>query len=73
MNNRFSSMIDEWAQEFSLRRFELEITKIQDLRELQEISIKLFAQTLSQRKVYEAMLRDVYPKTEPRLPRIPPR
>jgi len=73
MNNRFSSMIDEWAQEFSLRRFELEITKIQDLRELQEISIKLFAQTLSQRRVYEAMLRDVYPKGEPRLPKIPPR
>lgn len=46
------------AREFSLRKFEIEIMKCEDLYALQEMCIKLFSQTLSQRVVYEQMLRD---------------
>ena len=46
------------AREFELRKFEMHIMKMTDLYQLQEIAIRLFSQTLSQRKVYEALLRD---------------
>ena len=47
------------AREFELRKFEMQIMNMTDLYQVQEIAIKLFSQTISQRKVYEAMLRDM--------------
>ena len=46
------------AREFELRKFEMHVMKMTDLYQLQEIAIRLFSQTLSQRKVYESLLRD---------------
>jgi hypothetical protein len=47
------------AKEFELRKFEMTVMKMDDLYQLQEMCIRLFSQTLSQRKVYESMLRDM--------------
>ena len=46
------------AREFELQKFEMQIMKCTDLYALQEMCVRLFSQTISQRKVYEAMLRD---------------
>ena len=35
------------------------VMKMTDLYQVQEIAIKLFSQTLAQRRVYEELLRDV--------------
>ena len=47
------------AREFELRKFEVQIMKCEDLYALQEMCIRLFSQTLAQRKVYESLLKDV--------------
>ena len=49
----------EMSREFSLAAFESRIMKVEDVYELQVTCIKLFAQTIQQRKVYETLLRDV--------------
>ena len=46
------------AREFELAKFEMQVMKMTDLYEVQEIAIKLFSQTLAQKRVYESMLRD---------------
>ena len=46
------------AREFELRKFEMHVMKMTDLYQVQEIAIKLFSQTLAQRRVYEDLLRD---------------
>ena len=57
---RFGAVTDRYglSREFALRRFEMEVMKMEDLYELQEIAIRLYSQTLSQRMVYEQLLRD---------------
>lgn len=57
---RFDAVTDRYglSREFSLRRFEMEVMKMTDLYQVQEIAIRLFSQTLSQRVVYEQLLRD---------------
>ena len=45
------------AREFELRKFEMQVMKMTDLYQVQEIAIKLFSQTLAQRRVYEDLLR----------------
>ena len=57
---RFDAMTDRYglSREFSLRRFEMEVMKMTDIYQVQEIAIRLFSQTLSQRVVYEQLLRD---------------
>lgn len=47
------------AKEFELRKFEVQIMKVSDLYQLQEMCIKLYSQTLAQRRVYESLLKDV--------------
>ena len=47
------------AREFELAKFEMTVMKITDLYQVQEIAIKLFSQTLAQRRVYEELLREV--------------
>ena len=47
------------AREFELAKFEMTVMKMTDLYQVQEIAIKLFSQTLKQRRVYEELLRDV--------------
>ena len=47
------------AREFELAKFEMTVMKMTDLYQVQEIAIKLFSQTLAQRRVYEELLRDV--------------
>ena len=54
----------QMAREFELAKFERTIMACEDLYTVQEIAVKLFSQTLAQRRVYESMLRD--------LNRIPP-
>ena len=46
------------AREFELRKFEMTVMQMTDLYQVQEIAVKLFSQTLMQRKVYESLLRD---------------
>jgi len=46
------------AREFELRKFEMHVMKMTDLYQVQEIAIKLFSQTLAQRRVYEELLKD---------------
>ena len=48
----------ELAREFALQSFEMEVMQMNDLFEVQCIAVKLYAQVLSQRKVYEALLKD---------------
>jgi len=47
------------AREFELAKFEMTVMQITDLYQVQEIAIKLFSQTLAQRRVYEDLLRDL--------------
>jgi hypothetical protein len=47
------------AREFELRKFEMQVMNMTDLYQVQEIAIRLFSQTISQRRVYESMLRDM--------------
>ena len=47
------------AREFELAKFELAVMKIEDVYQLQELAIRLFSETLMQRRVYEDLLRDV--------------
>lgn len=47
------------AREFELAKFEMTVMKMTDLYQVQEIAIKLFSQTLAQRRVYEELLRQV--------------
>ena len=47
------------AKEFELRKFEMTVMKMDDLYQLQELAIKLFAQTKAQQRVYESLLKDV--------------
>ena len=42
------------AREFELAKFEMQIMKCEDLYALQEMCIRLFSQTLAQRRVYES-------------------
>ena len=53
MEDRFSL-----SREFALQKFEMDVMKCTDLYELQVLAIKLYAQTISQRHVYERLLRD---------------
>ena len=48
----------EMARAFELAKFEMQIMKCEDLYSLQEMCIRLFSQTISQRVVYEQLLRD---------------
>ena len=52
----------ELSREFEIQKFEMQIMQTNDLYAVQELCVKLFAQTISQRAVYEAMLRDTLPK-----------
>ena len=52
----------ELAREFELQKFEMQIMQCTDLYKVQETCVKLFAQTISQRKLYEQLLRDTLPK-----------
>ena len=47
------------SREFELRKFEMHVMKMTDLYQVQEIAIRLFSQTLAQRRVYEELLKDV--------------
>ena len=47
------------AREFELAKFEMTVMKMTDLYQVQEMCIKLFSQTLAQRRVYEELLREV--------------
>ena len=47
------------AKEFELRKFEMTVMKMDDLYQLQELAIRLFAQTKAQQRVYESLLKDV--------------
>ena len=57
MDDRFSL-----SREFALQKFEMDVMRCDDLYELQVLAIKLYAQTISQRHVYERLLRDSLPK-----------
>ena len=48
----------ELSREFALTRFEMEVMKMTELYEVQELAIKLYSQTISQRRVYEELLRE---------------
>jgi len=50
------------SREFELQRFEMQVMKCTDLYDLQVLAIKLYAQTISQRHVYERLLRDSLPR-----------
>lgn len=47
------------SREFELAKFEMQIMKCDDLYALQEMCVRLFSQTMAQRKVYESLLRDL--------------
>ena len=47
------------AREFELAKFEMQIMRCEDTYKLQEMCIRLFSQTLAQRRVYESLLKDV--------------
>ena len=46
------------SREFELAKFESMVMRCEDLYEVQSLCVKLFSQTISQRKVYESLLRD---------------
>ena len=48
----------ELSREFNLQAFEMEIMRCNDLYKLQELCVRLYATTQSQRVVYERLLRD---------------
>ena len=58
---RFDAVTDRCglSREFSLRQFEMQIMKCDDLYKLQETCIKLYSQTINQRAVYEQLLREM--------------
>lgn len=56
------------SREFEIQRFEMEIMKCQDIYKVQELCVKLFAQTISQRVVYESLLRDRLPGNHEKTP-----
>jgi len=58
------AMEDRFAlsREFALQKFEMDVMRCSDLYELQVLAIKLYAQTISQRHVYERLLRDSLPR-----------
>ena len=58
------AMEDRYAlsREFALQKFEMDVMKCSDLYELQVLAIKLYAQTINQRHVYERLLRDSLPE-----------
>ena len=58
----------ELSREFEIQRFEMEIMKCQDIYKVQELCVKLFAQTISQRVVYESLLRDGLPNINKNTP-----
>ena len=47
------------AKEFDLRKFEMTVMNMTDMYQLQELCIRLYAQTKSQQRIYESMLRDL--------------
>ena len=47
------------SREFELRKFELTVMKMTDMYQLQELCVRLYAQTKAQQSVYESLLRDV--------------
>ena len=47
------------ARAFELAKFEMTVMKMTDLYQVQEIAIRLYSQTLAQRRVYESLLKDV--------------
>ena len=47
------------AKEFELRKFEMTVMRMNDLYQVQELCIRLFAQTKAQQRVYESLLKDV--------------
>ena len=49
-------------RDLKLAVFEREIMKEQDLYKVQELCVKLFAQTLGQQAVYESMLKSTLHK-----------
>jgi len=51
-----------YNKDLKLAVFEREIMKEEDLFKLQEMCVKLFAQTLSQQAVYESLIRNTLPK-----------
>jgi len=59
------AMEDRFAlsREFALQKFEMDVMRCDDLYELQVLAIKLYAQTISQRHVYERLLRDSLPRS----------
>lgn len=48
----------EMARAFELRKFEMQVMKMTDIYQVQELCIRLFAQTRAQMRVYESLLRD---------------
>jgi len=52
----------ELSREFEIQKFEMQIMQTSDLYAVQELCVKLFAQTIAQRTVYESLLRDSLPK-----------
>jgi hypothetical protein len=48
----------EMSRAFELAKFEMQIMKVSDLYQLQEMCIRLYSQTLAQRRVYESMLKN---------------
>jgi hypothetical protein len=46
------------AKEFELRKFEMTVMRMQDIYQLQELCVRLYAQTKAQQQVYESLLRD---------------
>lgn len=47
------------AKEFDLRKFEMTVMRMTDMYQLQEMCIRLYAQTKAQQQVYESLLRDM--------------
>ena len=52
----------ELAREFELQKFEMQVMRCTDLYKLQEMCVKLFAQTLHQRHFYEDLLKGIPPQ-----------
>ena len=55
---RMTSDRYQLAREFQLQAFEHQIMKTEDLYALQVMCIKLYSQTLAQRRVYEELLKE---------------
>ena len=49
------------AREFEIQKFEMEIMRSKDLYAIQELCVKLFAQTIMQRVTYEQLLKETLP------------